>query len=195
MILFFDTETTGFFRRDEPLAHPAQPHLCQFAAELTHDDGTTISEISIVIDPTVPIPSEASAVHGISDDLARSAGMREATALGFFNYMAARADTVVGHNVEFDINVMRVLAARCGQQLADVRPECTKELAAPIVNLPPTEKMIAAGFTGPKAPTLTECIRHFFNEDFGDAHDANADVKACKRVYFEIQKIKEKNNA
>ena len=37
-----------------------------------------------------------------------------------------------------------------------------------------------------KKANLTEAYRHFFNEDFEDAHTAIADVKACMSVYFAI---------
>lgn len=39
MILFFDTETTGFPHKSKPVDHPDQPHVVQLAAELTEDDG------------------------------------------------------------------------------------------------------------------------------------------------------------
>jgi DNA polymerase-3 subunit epsilon len=64
------------------------------------------------------------------------------------------------------------------------------EAAAPIVNLPPTERMLAAGFNKPKAPKLEECIHHFFGETLAGAHDALVDVRACARVYFHLQTLK-----
>jgi DNA polymerase-3 subunit epsilon len=64
------------------------------------------------------------------------------------------------------------------------------EAATPVLNLPPTERMIAAGFDKPKPPKLEECIRHFFNEDLEGAHDAMADVIACRRVYFHLAALK-----
>lgn len=60
--------------------------------------------------------------------------------------------------------------------------------SAPIVNLPPTPKMVAAGFTKPKPPSLTECMRFFFNEDLVGAHGALTDARACARVFHEIRR-------
>lgn len=57
------------------------------------------------------------------------------------------------------------------------------------MNLPPTERMRAAGFNKPKPPKLEECIRHFFNEDLDGAHDAMIDVAACRRVYFHLKTL------
>jgi len=39
MILFWDTETTGFFDDRLPVDHEAQPYIVQLAAELCEDDG------------------------------------------------------------------------------------------------------------------------------------------------------------
>jgi len=59
--------------------------------------------------------------------------------------------------------------------------------AAPIVNIPPTPKMLAAGFNKPKSPKLEECIKHFFGEELPGAHDAMIDVIACRRIYFHMK--------
>ncbi|AOW48412.1 3'-5' exonuclease family protein [Acetobacter ascendens] len=64
---------------------------------------------------------------------------------------------------------------------------CTMDAAAPLVNLPPTARMIAAGIDKPKAPKLEECIKHFFNEELKGAHDAMVDVRACARLFFHLR--------
>ena len=61
--------------------------------------------------------------------------------------------------------------------------------AAPIVNLPPTDRMRAAGRTGPKSPKLSECVQHFFSEEMIGAHDAMVDVRACARVFFHLKSL------
>ena len=66
-------------------------------------------------------------------------------------------------------------------------PPCHEERR--VVNLPPTEKMRAAGFDKPKPPKLEECIRHFFNEELGGAHDAMIDLDACRRVYIHLASV------
>lgn len=191
MILFFDTETTGFFQDRAPLDHHSQPHLVQIAAELCEDDGEPVAGFSLIVDPRVPIPAQASNVHGITNDRAEALGVSVEFAIGAFSHLYQRADVVCAHNIKFDKGVMEVAIAR---QFGKPRPLaktmfCTMESSLPIVNLPPTERMIAAGFNKPKPPKLEECIRHFFDEALDGAHDAMVDVTACRRVYFHLKSL------
>ncbi|KAA0684563.1 3'-5' exonuclease [Neorhizobium sp. P12A] len=191
MILFFDTETTGFFQDRLPVDHPDQPYIVQLAAELCDDDGKPISGFSFIIDNGVDIPAQAANVHGITTERAAQFGMSAASALSPFTHLYQRADLVCAHNIKFDRGVVEAAIARHYERIMPLRKPlfCTMEAAAPIVNLPPTERMLAAGFNKPKAPKLEECIRHFFNEDLGGAHDAMVDVIGCRRVYFHLKKL------
>lgn len=188
-ILFFDTETTGFVQHRLPDDDASQPHLVQIAAKLTDDGGAIINQFSLIVNPGVPIPPRAAEVHGITDNLAMAQGIPEASAFRLFCFLLDRADLVVAHNAAFDLAVMRCLAAREGTGLRPVETFCTMETATPIVNLPPTEKMVAAGIMKPKSPKLEECVRHFFNEALDGAHDALIDVDACARVFFHLRAL------
>lgn len=187
MILSFDTETTGLVRNELPADHPSQPRLVQLAALLLEDDGTERSHIALLVKPGgFEVPVGAASVHGITTELATRGGVPLLVALAAFSQLAKNATHHVGHNVTFDVTVLTAEFARINRPLPPLDAVCTKELAAPIVNLPPTERMLRAGFTKPKPPTLTECIRFFFDEDLTDAHDALVDARACARVYFEL---------
>lgn len=191
-LLFFDTETTGFVLDRLPFDHPDQPSLVQFAAKLTEDDGAPISSVSLVVDPKRDIPVKASDIHGITTDFAERFGVAEATALGHYRQMRRCADVIVAHNAKFDVGVMACVAARLGVDLTeeiDTKIECTMNAATTIINLPPTERMVAMGFNKPKPPKLEECIQYFFNEALDGAHDALVDVDACKRVFFYLKSI------
>lgn len=193
MILFFDTETTGFFQERLPVDHPDQPYIVQLAAELRTDQNEAVAGFSFVVDPGISdgifIPKKASDVHGITDEKAVSLGCSSEFALSAFTHLYQRADLVAAHNAKFDKGVIEAAISRqYGKVMPLRRPiYCTMEAATPIVNLPPTERMVAAGFNKPKPPKLEECIKHFFDEDLKGAHDALIDVRACARVYFHIK--------
>ncbi len=187
MYLAFDTETTGLPRDHLDLDHDAQPHLLQFAGIVFDQTGHEVSRLITLVKPgpRALLSQSAYMAHGISLDHAAEHGMEPIDVFYWFTVNAARARIIVGHNVSFDIHIMAILSRRLtGQDWAPSSPTfCTMELAAPIVNLPPTPRMIATGRMQPKAPTLGECISHFFNEQLIGAHDAANDVRACIRVF------------
>lgn len=194
MILFFDTETTGFVQDRLPVDHPDQPYVVQLAAELTEDDGEPVAGFSFIIDPgigEITIPTKASDVHGITDERAVALGVSAEFALGAFTHLYQRANLVVAHNIKFDRAVIEIAISRHYRKIMPLRKPlfCTMDAATPIVNLPPTERMLAAGFNKPKPPKLDECIRHFFDESLEGAHDALVDVRACSRVYFHLKTL------
>jgi DNA polymerase-3 subunit epsilon len=191
MILFFDTETTGFLDDRLPIDHEAQPYIVQLAAQLCQDDGAPIAGFCFIISPGVPIPERAAAVHGITDEKANQFGVSAEFALSAFTHLYQRANLVCAHNIKFDKGIIEVAIARHYGKTMPLRKPlfCTMEAASPVVNLPPTERMLAAGFTKPKPPKLEECMRHFFNEDLDGAHDAMIDVTACRRVYLHLKSL------
>lgn len=196
-ILFYDTETTGLPDRRLPLNHPKQPHLVQLACLLTDDDGTERASLSIVVNPGVLIPPEVSAIHGITDAIADQFGVASNTAVAMFDRLAERASLIVAHNIRFDWALMETAWARLPKprSLEEAhgarRRVCTMEEACPVVNLPPTERMRAAGMNRPKSPKLEECIQHFFGERLDGAHDALVDVRACARVFFHLRTLRD----
>ena len=195
--LIFDTETTGLPSRGAPLDHASQPHLVQLAAVLLDDDGVERACVSLIVRPAIPIPPDAAKIHGISEELAARVGVPPAVAVGVWSNLARRADLLVAHNIAFDIGLMATAWLRTSGRTVDAWQEaygghrqfCTMKAATPVVNLPPTERMVAAGFNRPKPPKLEECIRHFFDEDLAGAHDALVDVRACARVFNHLRKL------
>lgn len=194
MILFFDTETTGFFQDRLPIDHPDQPYIVQLAAELVDDEGAPVAGFSFIVDPgigEISIPERASTVHGITDERAARFGVSAEFALSAFTHLYQRADLVCAHNIKFDRGVIEAAISRHYRKVMPLRKAlfCTMEAATPILNLPPTERMKAVGFDKTKPPKLEECIRYFFNEELDGAHDAMVDVRACRRVYFHLKSL------
>lgn len=191
MILFFDTETTGFVKPNKPAHDLNQAHIVQLAAQLVSPKNETVMEFSLIVDPGVPIPEAASNIHGITDEIAREFGVSPSTAVDFFTKLLGHADLAVAHNINFDDQVMSLAFTRRDSDIQRIdKPKyCTMKSATDIVKAPPTPKMIAAGRTHWKSPNLSECIKHFFDEELEGAHDAMIDVVACRRVYFALNPI------
>ena len=196
MILIFDTETSGFPNHNLAPDHESQPYIVQLAAELCEDDGRMVAQFCAVIDNGIEIPEKAAAVHGITTARAAEIGIPANVALELFIHLYGMADLIVAHNAPFDIKIIEIALARRRNSpialLAITKPAfCTMKAATPVVNIPPTDRMRAAGFNKPKSPRLEECIEHFFGEKLSGAHDAMVDVGACKRTFFHLKGLEQ----
>lgn len=199
MICAFDTETTGLPDWRAPSDADHQPHLVQLAAILLDDDLNEHGHLSMIVKPDGwQISDEIAELTGINHDLACAVGVPEKLVTRLFAEMlyGTRA-LAVAHNADFDLRIVRIAMLRAGFQKdrldeRKVESFCTMKAATPIVNLPPTEKMVAAGFHKPKPPKLGECVHHFFGEKLEGAHNALVDVRACIRVYQHIQNLGKK---
>lgn len=185
MYLFFDTETTGVYDFKSPPSADHQPHICQLGAILTDVDGSTRGEINFLIKPAGwTIPPEAEAVHHISQTDCESFGIDIRDALAMFKRLAGHAGLMVAHNINFDIGMLqRELHALGIEETFLDEPDraCTMELTTPVLKLP-------GKYGDYKWPQLAEAYRHYFGEDFEGAHDAMADIRACRDVFFAYQR-------
>lgn len=196
-ILFYDSETTGLPLFKEPSEHPDQPHIVQLAACLVDaETRKTISSMDVIVRPNGwIIPDDIAEIHGITTEHAMDVGIPESLAVGMFMELWSHR-LRIAHNEQFDARILRIALMRHEDEAtADDwkagQAECTAKLAMPICAIPPTEKMVKAGFNKFKTANLGEAYRHFFGRDFENAHSAMADVMACRDVYFAIQDMKE----
>lgn len=112
MYLVFDTETTGIPEFSKPSDDPGQPHVVDIACSLYDGIGLEIGRFDAIINPGVEIPDEVAQIHGITTEIAREHGIPPGEALDRFLELVRRAAVIVGHNVSFDIRMMRIMAAR-----------------------------------------------------------------------------------
>lgn len=192
-VLFYDTETTGLPEFKAPSEAPQQPHIVQLAAALVDlDTRKTIASMDVIIRPDCwTIPDDIAAIHGITTEHAMDVGIPESIAVGMFMELWSNRIRIA-HNEQFDARILRIALMRFEDEAtADEwkagKAECTANLATPICAIPPTEKMLKAGFNKFKTANLREAFRHFMGRDFENAHSAMADVMACRDVYFAIK--------
>jgi DNA polymerase-3 subunit epsilon len=191
--LFYDTETTGLPLFREPSEHPGQPHIVQLAAALVNmETRATVASIDVIVRPDGwTIPDQVAAIHGITTERAMDEGVPEPLALDMLLDLWGGRRLRIAHNEPFDARIVRIAAKRHRADMADPweagKAECTAQMATPILKLPPTPKMIAAGFTKFKTANLGEAYQHFLGKQLEDAHSAMPDVQACMAVYFAIK--------
>jgi DNA polymerase-3 subunit alpha len=188
MFLIFDTETTGL-----PANYQAPvtdlnnwPRLVQLAWECHDLDGSLIDAYDYIIKPvgfTIPFASEK--IHGISTERAIAEGYDLVFVLEEFNRSLRQAKLAVGHNIDFDRNIIGAEYIRTGirDELSMLSHCCTKEEATEYCALPGGK---GGNF---KWPTLFELYQKLFLENFDDAHNAAADVAATARCFFELVRL------
>lgn len=186
MYLVFDTETTGLPLWSEPSDDPRQPHIVDLACSLFDRSGVEIERYDSLIDPGVEIPAEVTAIHGITTAMVQAEGVEPMEALDNFLAMVGKADVIVGHNVTFDIRLVRILAARVRDEKWDcpLPHFCTMRRTTNIVRI---LKAKARFDTDWKWPTLDEAIQHFFGEPHVDAHRARPDCDGSARIFFHLK--------
>ena len=186
MYLIFDTETTGLPKRwDAPLTDLDNwPRCIQIAWQLHDASGTCIDHQNYLIKPKgFTIPFESEQVHGISTALSEAEGTPLETVLEKFVVALKRTKHLVGHNINFDRNIMGAEFIRINGndplESFSLIDTCTEETAA-LCQLP-------GGRGGKfKLPTLGELYYHLFESRFEEAHNATADVEATSRVFLEL---------
>lgn len=189
----YDTETTGLPLFRDPSDDPRQPHLVDICILAYDANGALVDSFEAMVRPDGwVIPNEVTAIHGITNEMAMDLGISEAEALDGFMAIHDRAGLRIAHNINFDDRIMRIALSRYrGKEAADAFKTtpgyCTCQSSKNLVQCPPTEKMIAAGFGRPgmyKPPTVAEALLHFTGEELVGGHRARPDTEACARVYF-----------
>lgn len=198
LALAYDTETSGLPLFNEPSEDPRQPHIVQLGAVLFDlDTYQEIASLDVIVRPDGwVIPDEVAAIHGITTERAMDVGVPARVAFDLLLELWACSGVRIGHNEQFDARLVRIAlmrhrdndpAAEIHQQWKAGKAECTQLLATPILKLPPTERMRAAGRNHHKSANLGEAYQFFTGKPLEGAHSAMVDVRACMEVYRAIK--------
>src|SRR5579859_4593099 len=184
MYLIFDTETTGIpHNKTAPITDLDNwPRLVQLAWQLHDAHGKLLSQHNYIVKPEgFDIPFKAEQVHGISTRRAAEEGRALIQVLHDFENDLAKTSLLVGHNIEFDINIIGAELIR-----AALPTENFLSLQKLDTGLASTEFCRLQGGLGGKLkmPRLTELHEILFGKKFDDAHDASYDVAATARSFF-----------
>jgi DNA polymerase-3 subunit epsilon len=182
-ILFFDTETTGLPKNwNAPITDTNNwPRLVQLAYIIYDDEGILLSKNDLIIFPEgYSIPPESSEIHGITDERAREIGKPiKSVLLDFLNVLKS-SELIVGHNINFDINIVGCEFIRNGyaNPFENLKKICTMEST--------TNYCAIDGPYGYKWPKLSELYFKLFDRHFTEAHDASVDIKATSECFWEL---------
>ena len=184
--LFFDTETTGLpARYDVPCSDTYNwPRMVQLSWIVTDRNGTVIRKSDNIIKPFgFTIPADASNLHDITTSKALLEGKDLRTVVEQFMGELANVSYVVGHNVEFDTNIVGAELYRLGMSGSDLQYKqsiCTMKSTVDYCQIPQFR------YGSYKFPKLQELHKKLFGYEFDDAHNSMCDVEATMKCFFEL---------
>ena len=156
-LVFFDIESTG--------TNPYRDRIVEIAVIKVMPDGSR-QEVVRRINPSMPIPAGASAVHGIYDDDVKDAPTFDVVAQNLYNYLD-NCD-LAGYNiVKFDVPMLQEEFKRCGLNLS-----MQNRKLIDVFNI----------FCRLYPRNLTAAYKFFCGGDLEDAHSALADTDATVAV-------------
>lgn len=193
--LFYDVETTGLPDFSSPAEkHENHPGIAQIAAVLVGEDRKIYGSINLIIcqPQGIKTSEEATKIHGITREMMDSLGVTTLAAIHCFSNLMDKSTKIVAFNRRFDEKMVRIEMHRIGvdgmaEELRNKPVDCCMEMANEIMQMCPTEKMMAVGFKKSKNPKLTEAYEYFTGKPMVNAHDAWADVMGMIEVYFAIK--------
>lgn len=185
-LVFFDTETTGL-----PLDYNAPatcvdnwPRLVQLSWIVANGQQIVRTEDHIVRPVGFVIPADAASVHGITQERALAEGEDLQSVLQLFARDLEDSQCVVGHNVDFDVNVAGAEFYRNDYEnpFEHISRLDTMKSSVEYCKLP--------GKRGTyKWPRLSELHRILFGCDFSNAHNSMADIKATFDCYWRLKQL------
>lgn len=191
--LFIDTETTGLPLNDNlPYTDLKNwPYLVQVALIIEDDNYGILAKRNIILKPDgYTIPESATKIHGISNERAVKNGEDRDKVISFLDLALYKSDIIIGHNVSFDLNVIKSEIIRIKgieNALFEKKKHIvidTMKMGRNICKIPNLSFHTRLN----KYPKLDELYYKLFNKHFNNQHDAMADVQAAYDCYYELKR-------
>lgn len=109
----YDLETTGV---DTETAHVVQAAIVRYRA------GIVLDRRQVLCNPGIPIPEEATAIHGITDEMVANARPEVEVLTGLVKWLAKRAVIVTYNGMSYDDKlVQRITGLGPGYRVVELR--------------------------------------------------------------------------
>lgn len=174
--LSFDLETTGIDSfRDVPVSYAFVEHKRLNGSEVAARE-------TGIINPGRPIPAQSTAVHGITDAMARD-GIALGEAIAMISERIRShwqgGGAIVGMNVAYDLTMVEALC-----QVYEV-PTLSSSGPGPVIDVYVIDKTLDKWRKGKR--TLSDlCLR--YNVSLDNAHNAEGDAEATLKIYEAMER-------
>lgn len=206
-ILVFDTETTGLPKSKiiSPDTLNQWPHIVQFSFVIydteLNDIVVAIDNIVKLTDTGIVISEDSIKLHGITHKISQTKGVKLSKLLHMFCTYLKNVDVLVGHNVSFDINLVKIEILRLiySSDISDdkiikyknnlhvltnfTNVYCTMQNAIELCGIKLTDKF---GKEYNKFPKLLELHQKLFNSVPNNLHNSFNDILITLRCYVKM---------
>ena len=196
LYLFFDTETTGRPRNyDAPSSDIRNwPRLVQISWIVSDSSGIVISKENHIIKPNgFIIPEDVVKLHGITTERALKNGEQIEDVLHLFWTNVQNASYIIGHNVNFDENVVEAEFYRMGEKnnyFSLMHYICTMLASTDYCKILKESKITSPWKSkGYKWPQLSELYKKLFGRTIVDAHNSESDVQATFECFWKLKDL------
>ena len=206
-ILVFDTETTGLPQSKfiSPSTIHLWPHIVQFSYviyDLSSNYIVDSRDYIVKIPESISIPEKSTEIHGITNQISQDKGVNiNGVLTEFFHYLRS-VDRIIGHNIEFDLNMIRVELLRIinfnpptAEQLKLCKYDlhflnnyknisCTLKDSIKFCNIQLIDKN---GKPYLKYPKLVELHEKLFNKSPSNLHNSFNDILITLRCFMKLK--------
>ena len=197
-LIIFDTETTGLPKTKNINIDYLYlwPYIVQFSYIIYDTEINKILKIKdsiIEIPETIIISKENSDIHGITNEISKEKGQDIKLIISDFIEDCNNSDLLIAHNMEFDINVLKVEILRhqlnkSEHDLNNIKKYCTMKTTITFCNI---KKINKNGIEFIKFPKLSELHKKLFNTIPKNLHNSLNDVIVCLRCYYMLTQQKD----
>ena len=188
--IFIDTETNGLpitkgfnnYYSPREIKYYNNSRMIEIGYLIYNNKNEKIKEVSRLIKPDNFI-IENSQFHGITYEKASKEGEKiEDVLVELYNELLL-CDTIIAHNINFDINIILSEAYRLKnidliKNIKSKKHTCTMKLSQQLMNVY-------------KSPKLIETYEFLFKKKIKQDHRALSDVIICANCYYKITSIAE----
>lgn len=206
LVLVFDTETTGLPASKilNPDTLNLWPYIVQFSYIVYDTDKNDIvlsSDTIVKLKNDIIIPEESIKIHGITNEMSQKDGTNINVILTDFFHHLRNVDLLVGHNVSFDINMVKVELLRIiydNSSLSEIKAYkfdlhflanytniyCTLQESIDLCNIKGVTKF---GKEYIKYPKLLELHQKLFESVPNNLHNSFNDILVTLRCFMKLK--------
>ena len=203
-VIVFDTETTGLPKTK--VLTPGLLNLWPYVVQLSYliydideKELIKIRDFIIKIPYDIEIPQEASKIHGITNDISYSQGINIENIIEEFMDDLNQCDYIIGHNIEFDINMIKAELMRLNLIISknmnlyynyvEFLTTCKKYYCTmqESIDLCAIKQINKQGKEYIKYPKLIELHKKLFDTSPNGLHNSLNDIIICLRCFYKMK--------